>query len=74
MQIRPGNGKSNTLIEFDLRTQASPNPDVAVLVIEVSPKLDSTTLTTIHIQDVHEEDLRAMAKIFIEMADMYKKP
>lgn len=74
-QIRPGKGRSNTIIEFDLRNQSHPDGiDVAVLVVEVSGKLDSTTSTTIRIQDVYEEDLRAMAKLLNDMADLYEKP
>lgn len=74
-QIRPGKGRSNTIIEFDLRNQSHPDGiDVAVLIVEVSGKLDSTTSTTIRIQDVYEEDLRAMAKLLNDMADLYEKP
>jgi hypothetical protein len=72
--IRPGKGRSNTLIEFDLRNQEGAPEDVAVLVIEVSGRLDSTNVTRITVSDVYEEDLRAMAKLFTEMADMYKMP
>ena len=74
-QISPGKGMSNSTIEFDLRNQHHPDGlDVAVLIIEVSGRFDSTTSTTIRIQDVYEEDLREMAKLLNAMADLYKKP
>ena len=70
-QISPGKGMSNSTIEFDLVNQEH-SDNLGTLKIIVSSKLDSTTSTTISIQDVCEKDLRDMAKIFNALADLYK--